>query len=364
MENGSGKTKYYTLMEELKEEIRSGNIQAGQKLPSENELTRQFQVSRHTVRKALSILENEGLVVAEHGRGTFCAESVRPRGKSKIIAVVTTYISNYIFPKVIAGINEVLTQKDYRIISKNTKNSRAFEIECLEDLLKKNVDGIIIEPSKSQIYSRHLEIYKQFEAWHIPTVFIHSTYPQFKGKPCVELEDEKGAYLITEYLIQLGHKDLAGIFKTDDSQGFRRHIGFVKALHAYGILYDPEKVIWYHTEDKLLKPGAEIIEMLDKGIYFDGIVCYNDQIAFEVLKVLKDRNMHVPEDVSLTGFDNILKVDENGIGITSIDHPKEKLGQMAAELMLDLLAGRIPEGEDAVRRIPPVLIIKNSCKQR
>lgn len=57
MEPTTGKAKYYTLMEALKEQILSGTIKPGQKLPSENELTREYALSRHTVRKALALLE-------------------------------------------------------------------------------------------------------------------------------------------------------------------------------------------------------------------------------------------------------------------------------------------------------------------
>ncbi len=103
MEKESGKSKYYTLMEKLKEEILSGRIRAGEKLPSENELSVQYGLSRHTVRKALSILENEGYVTAYHGRGTFCSERMIQRHNSKNIAVVTTYISGLYFSKTDPG---------------------------------------------------------------------------------------------------------------------------------------------------------------------------------------------------------------------------------------------------------------------
>ena len=62
MDKGRGTSKYYSLMQELKEKILSGRIRAGEKLPSENQLSAQYGLSRHTVRKALSILENEGYV--------------------------------------------------------------------------------------------------------------------------------------------------------------------------------------------------------------------------------------------------------------------------------------------------------------
>lgn len=66
----NGKPKYFTLMEELKEEILSGQIQPGEKLPSENQLTEKYSLSRHTVRKAIALLEREGYVEAYHGKGT------------------------------------------------------------------------------------------------------------------------------------------------------------------------------------------------------------------------------------------------------------------------------------------------------
>ena len=82
MEPTTGKAKYYTLMEALKEQILSGTIKPGQKLPSENELTREYALSRHTVRKALALLENEGYITAQHGKGTFCSERVIQRHNS------------------------------------------------------------------------------------------------------------------------------------------------------------------------------------------------------------------------------------------------------------------------------------------
>jgi len=105
--------KYSQLMEDLKNQILSGQIKAGDKLPSENVLAATYGVSRQTVRKALQILENEDYIFAEHGRGTFCSERMRHLHHSKNIAVITTYLSDYIFPRVIAGIDQVLNENGY-----------------------------------------------------------------------------------------------------------------------------------------------------------------------------------------------------------------------------------------------------------
>ncbi len=105
----------------------SGKVKAGEKLPSENELSACYNISRHTVRKALSMLIQEGYIVAEHGRGTFCSERMCHLRKSGNIAVITTYISDYIFPRLIQGMDKVLTENGYSIILKNTANSRTKE---------------------------------------------------------------------------------------------------------------------------------------------------------------------------------------------------------------------------------------------
>lgn len=88
---------------------------------------------------------------AEHGRGTFVSRKAGNRKGSGNIAVVTTYLSDYIFPRLISGIDRVMTANGYSIILKNTGNSRVRESKCLEEILEKDVDGLIIEPSKSEI---------------------------------------------------------------------------------------------------------------------------------------------------------------------------------------------------------------------
>ena len=83
-----------------------------------NELSQKYSLSRHTVRKALGILEQDGYVEAFHGRGTYCSENMRHIKNSKNIAVVTTYISDYIFPRLIQGMDNVLSESGYSIILK------------------------------------------------------------------------------------------------------------------------------------------------------------------------------------------------------------------------------------------------------
>lgn len=357
--------KYFQIMEELKEQILSGVLQPGDKLPSENQLSAQYQVSRQTVRKAIEMLTNTGYVYAEHGRGTFCSELVRHTRNSKNIAVVTTYLSDYIFPRVIQGIDTVLTDSGYSIILKNTRNSRTQEARCLEELLQKDIDGMIIEPSKSQIYCKHLNLYQKLDEYQIPYVFIQGCFSQLSHKPQVLMDDCKGGYLITKYLIEQGHVRIAGVFKSDDTQGQNRHKGYVKALQEAGLTYDPDIVVWFYTEDRRIHPYECVKQMLEKGVDMDAIVCYNDQIALQVIKAVKAIGKRVPEDISVVGYDNSNMAGSiEGLRLTTIAHPQEKLGEMAAELLVEML--RNPENGSEGKKIlvEPELIVGNSSIER
>lgn len=358
----NGKPKYFTLMEELKEKIISGRIQPGEKLPSENQFTVQYSLSRHTVRKALSLLEQEGYIEACHGKGTFCSEKMRHMKKSRNIAVVTTYISDYIFPRLIQGMDNVLSEQGYSIILKNTGNSRQKEAKCLEELFQKDIDGLIIEPSKSQLSCRHPGLYENLEKYQIPYIFIQGIYTEMKDKPHILMDDARGGYLVTKYLLEQGHRWITGFFKADDIQGIQRHKGYVRALQEAGIPYDPDLVVWFHTEDRRSKPSMMVKEMVKTGSLPHGIVCYNDQIAVQVIESLEDCGLQVPKDISVTGYDNSLYA-QRGTGITTIAHPQERLGEMAAELILEKINGVSEEDSKVERLIQPELIVRGSCRR-
>ena len=356
--------KYSQLMEDLKKQIFSGKLQAGDKLPSENELSASYGISRQTVRKALAILQNEGYVYAEHGRGTFCSELVRHSHTSRNIAVVTTYLSDYIFPRLIQGIDSTLSEEGYSIILKNTKNSRSREAKCLEDLLQKDIDGLIIEPSKSHIYCRHMNLYQKLDEYHIPYVFIQGCYEQMRDKPKVLMDDCQGAYMMTNYLISQGHKNIIGVFKADDSQGQNRHKGYVRALQEAGMIYEQDNIIWFYTEDRAVHPSARIRQMAAEKRKMDAVVCYNDQIAVEVIKAFWSMGIRVPEDISVTGYDNSYMASFGDLKLTTIAHPHEKLGEMAASLLLELIRGGNNEKMCKDILIAPEIVCGNSTISR
>jgi GntR family transcriptional regulator of arabinose operon len=104
--------------------------------------------------------------------------------------------------------------------------------------------------------------------------------------------------------------------------------------------------------------------LIDKRVEFDSVVCYNDQTALEIIRVLNQCGKKVPEDVSVTGYDNSVIAENGPVKLTTISHPKEALGEMAAQLLLEKING-VSENESKVARVvEPTMLIRESCRDR
>ena len=139
------KAKYIHLFEELKRRILQGEYQNGQRLPGENEMAGEFSMSRQTVRQALSLLEQEGFIQRRQGSGTYVRRVERRRERSWNVGVMATYISEYIFPSILRGIEGELSEEGFFPLLSATKNRVDNERRILEDYMEKRVDGLIVE---------------------------------------------------------------------------------------------------------------------------------------------------------------------------------------------------------------------------
>lgn len=361
--------KYIMVINKIKEWIQTGKVKPGDKIYSENELSKMFQVSRHTIRQAIGELVHEGLLYREQGAGTFIAEQPetlspslpKPTTSGKNIGIITTYISDYIFPSIIRGMESYLTSKGYSLFISSTNNEVEKEKQCLEAMLERNVDGLIIEPTKSSGYNPNIPYYLELEQRNIPYLMINQYYSQL-NPPYILMDDEKGGLLATEHLIELGHNKIIGIFKTDDLQGIYRMKGFINAFRNHRIPFQNDTVISYTTEDLPNVFHEKIEKLLAVPEQTPtGIVCYNDEIALKIIHILKAKGYRVPDDISIVGYDNSALAEASEVKITSINHPKVQLGLDAAKWIVEAI-----EHPDTFEKpnvtYEPELIIRESTK--
>ncbi|WP_196590659.1 GntR family transcriptional regulator [Pectinatus frisingensis] len=357
--------KYVELMKWLESAIINGDLAAGERLPSENELGDRFSISRQTVRQATSILESRGLLERRRGSGTYVKYSAENQialpHLVKTIGVVTTYLNEYIFPAIIKGIDDILVANNYFVQLSLTYNKMEREADVLSKLLAQKAEGLIIEPAKTGLPNTNKKIYRQITQASIPCVFINASYPDM-DIPCVAMDDYACGQAAIEHLIKCGHKKIGGLFKLDDMQGRLRYAGCVDALHKHQMNFVENSLIWYTTEDR----NEEFMRYFGDRILkinncCTAMVCYNDQISREIVRVLYSNGKKVPEDISLVSFDdsNFEFQMEFGFGLTTFRHPKEELGRVAASMLLKLIKG------EPVKNIkfPPELIGRTSVKR-
>jgi len=326
--------KYKDLLDKLQTDIQNGVYARGQKLPSENELAETTGFSRQTVRHAMSILENEGLLNRVKGSGTYVRNSELRQVSSRNIAVVTTYIGEYIFPAILHGIDEVLSQNGYTTMLSATHNRVDNERRILLDFMQKPIDGMIVEGTKTALPNPNIDLYANLKEQGIPVVFINGFYPELKKPIYVVADDRAGGRTLCETLLKKGHRRIAGIFKSDDIQGHRRYAGYAEALRAAGIPLNDDNVLWFTTENR-----DDLLSVFAMRTLKDctAVVCYNDELAIKILGILQENGIAVPRDIELVSFDNSTLAQLSAVRFLSMTNPKEQLGQLAAKKLLNIL---------------------------
>ena len=353
--------KYIEIFEYYRDKILNGEMVYGEKLPTEQEIGELFSVSRHTVRQSILELEKQGYIYRERSKGAYVDKLEKSKKtKSKMIIVITTYVSEYIFPFLIKGIEEVLSKNGYDILLLSTNNEKQKEREQLKKLLEYDVVGAIIEPTASALGNTNEDYYKEISNNNIPYLMINAAYDKDK-QSYVAIDDEKGGYTICKYLIDLGHKRIAGLFKEDDVQGIERKKGYLRALEENNIEIDSTIVGKFKTFEEDFYIDGFTRSLLCRNDRPTAIFCYNDKVAMNVVKVAKELGVRIPEDLSVVGYDNDETISAAlDLGITTISHPKEELGRKAAEMLLSLING---EKEKVSYIFEPEIVVKNSVKR-
>lgn len=337
-------TKYQTIADTLRSHIQAGKYAHAEVLPSEFALSQEYQVSRQTIRHALTILAQDGLIETRQGSGSHIVRTDPGSRVSRYsVAVIVTYISDYVFPGILREIEDVLSQEECTFLIYATRNQVSNERKILTRLLEQPVDGIIVEATKSALPNPNLYLYQKIAENDTHLVFMHSYYSDLPEPHFVLDANYNGGVLLTHYLADRGRARIGGVFKSDDIQGHRRYAGYAAGLRDRGLELRDQDVFWFSTETKetlLAGDDAPIRAFFNTTLgKVDSFVCYNDEIAYFFEQQLQKRRIRIPEDVALVSFDDSNLSRLSPIPITSLSHGNENTGRTAAQMMLKLLRG-------------------------
>ena len=336
------KPKYQIIIDDIKSRILSGEYSVGKQIPTEAALQETYKVSRQTVRKAILELANEGFLRSEKGSGTYVSNQYQLKSggsNTKTIGVITTYISDYIFPSIIRGIESRLNEENYSLLLASTNNDVEQEKKALEMMLSFGVDGLIVEPTKSNLYNPNISYYLSFKEQEVPFIMINAYYEEL-SVPFLCLDDVQSSYLATKELIGKGHTQIGLISKSDDLQGKYRMKGYIKALGESKLSFRPEHVMSFDTETKP-NLSSNLKNFLEENIdQLTAIVCYNDEVSLELANVCKQLNIQIPQKLSIIGQDNSYIAKNSNISLTTLTHPQEQMGRDAADWLIKKLQGK------------------------
>ncbi|MFA5447575.1 MAG: GntR family transcriptional regulator [Sphaerochaeta sp.] len=330
--------KYMSIVNWTIAQVSEGNFLPGARFLSEHQLTQRFSCSRQTVRRALEVLEQRGVVKRIQGSGTFISDSAQyptsDQPRSMTVGLIVTYMDTYIFPSVVRGVGDVLSKQGYGMQLSWTDNSVAGESAALRMMMDKQLDGLIIEPTRSALPCANSDLYHLLSEQGIPVVFIDSYYPELPF-PHVALDDIQAGWMATDHLIGRGHRHIACILPHTNRQGHLRYLGHVKALREHAYPIKEEDILWYSKENMNQLLGGQ--SLIDALAPYTAVLCYNDTVALQVIETLSKHGKSVPTDMSVIGIDN----SEAGryAGLTSIAHPASKLGEAAAQQLLAMIGG-------------------------
>ena len=331
--------KYVRIAEALKTDMARGVLVPGDQLPSFAEMTQQFQVAKHTIDKAHAILEREGLVRREQGRGIFVnhPQSRQMTGSVGIVTPFNMCLEENIayWALVLTGMRQIARERDYHVLL--IDNGAEFT-----DWEK--IDGALLYDIDPQNHYLGAASPPQDFA----CVLLFNEAP---GMPCVTTDDYDCTYQLTRHLIELGHRRIAYLVETNSGLPLlkERKAGYMKALTEAGIEPDDSLTRGLFTKEEpgtlpslpyFLSAGEHTVShWLEQGwndTKCTALIAQNDGVALGAIRAFEAAGLNVPYDVSVVGVDGIPS-QMGSIELTTMEIPLREIGCQAMSLLLDKL---------------------------
>ncbi|MDN5343275.1 MAG: LacI family transcriptional regulator [Oceanotoga sp.] len=257
--------------------------------------------------------------------------------KTHYIGLIIPDISDMFYADIIKGVENKTNSNNYLLNLVTTHAEKAKEKQVIDLFTGGIVDGVII-----MAYHINEEYIKILKERNVPFVFID--YPFTTNSVyTVTVDNFDGGYKATEYLIKAGCKKIAflkGSSVAWDSEN--RFKGYLKALNDYSIKIDDSiiKDANFRREEGYTKT-LEILSNKD----IDGVFAANDQMALGAMKAIKEKNLNIPEDISVIGFDNIESSKFSEPTLSTVEQPLCKMGEKSVELLLELIDEKKPKSK-------------------
>lgn len=351
---------YQQVRKSIEERVKSGRLKPGDMIESEKALCKMYNVSQITIRKAISDLVNMGILYRVPGKGTFLASLSE---KSKVPFLLKTNnigfvirrehhpaFSNPFYSFVFRGVESEARAHGYNLFYQLLDQNMVEDISSFKLVSENKVDGLLLV---GEIPHNFIMAIRDKG---IPLVLVDH-YINDSGLDSVVTENEKGAYQIVKYLIDLGHRKIGFWGASLDHGTFmERFRGYKKALADYDIKFSEDLV-----ETVLLIENDIIVDkMFKSGNMPTAVFACNDLVAIKVMSALQDQGLKVPDDISIAGFDDIELSSQIRPPLTTVRVQREQMGVLAVKKLIKNIERKNNKSEKTV--LTTELVVRQSCK--
>jgi LacI family transcriptional regulator len=279
------------------------------------------------------------------------ARSLRSKS-TRTVALVLTDVTNPFFTTLVRGAEDVASRHDFNLILCNTDESESKQSQYLTVLLQKRVDGILLVPARSSS-----EPVTLLQSQGVPVVVVDRRVPS-TDVDSVRCDSEQGAYEMTRYLLDLGHRRIAlltgpaGVSTAQD-----RVSGYRRALSEFGLNGSDELVV--HGEFAPASGYRMAQQVLDLPERPTALFAANNFIASGAYRAVRDAGLVIPTDLTMVAFDDLPAGMAVEPFMTVIEQPAYEMGSRAAELLFARLSGNAPaECQEII--LPIRMIVRGS----
>jgi len=329
-----------------------------------NDIAKALQISKSTVSRALRDThdinpETKKLVLEYAEKHDYhpdlLAQSLKSR-RTKTIGVIVPAYNIPFYSTAIGGIQDYAMKMGYNVMVCHSNEQYEIEIKNVEALLNAGVEGIIISVARDTEKNEHI---RKLKRKGLPLVLFNRVIENFKAAKVV-VNDYYGAINMVNYLIKTGCKRIAHISGPNNILlSNNRKEGYFDALKNAGIEIDENLVI---EGDFTIESGIECTQKLLQGNYgIDAIFAVCDAVAFGAMKVLKEKGILIPEEISVAGFTDEPMAELVEPNLTTVKQPIYEIGETASKLLFAQINDPNLPAELCV--LETVLAIRNSTRK-
>lgn len=278
--------------------------------------------------------------------------------KSRSIGVVVSEIANTFFSQAINGIESIAYNRGYHVIISQTHESFERENVTIQHLASRSVDGLLVSLSNE---TTDLSPLKQLHDKGLPVVFFDRVSDEINTHKVIA-NNIKGAFDATTHLIKKGFKRIAHVTSSPHLSITRERLqGYKDALLQHGLAYD-EKLISYCHHGGMIYTEVEeaVLKLLAAKQAPDAFVAASDRITTSCLAALRAAGKKIPDEIGLIGFTNTTMAELLNPSLSAVRQPAFDMGQMATELLIQIIESKRPVTEFETRVLDTELFTRES----